>query len=161
MNAHDVMRTALDSADYILNAYLGDFSDEDLLVRPTELANHTAWQLGHLIVSTDVTLKFFDAAVPLPDGFVSRYTKETARLNDAKDFDSKAVYFEIFAQQKAAVLKVLAGKSESDFDLPGEEKMRAYAPTIGTMLLIESTHMLMHLGQFAVARRKLGKPYIM
>ncbi len=33
-----------------------------------------------------------------------------------------------------------------------------YAPTVGALFLMIGNHPLMHAGQFAVVRRKLGKP---
>ena len=49
---------------------------------------------------------------------------------------------------------------EADFDKPGPESMREYAPTIGAVLMLLATHWLMHAGQFVPIRRKLGKPPI-
>ena len=51
MNAKDVLLQTIGMGDHILNAYLGDLSDADLLLRPVEGQNHIAWQLGHLISS--------------------------------------------------------------------------------------------------------------
>ena len=41
-------------------------------------------------------------------------------------------------------------------DLP--ESMRAYAPTVASVLTLLGTHLLMHAGQFVPIRRKIGKP---
>ena len=51
MNAHDAIKASMTVPDMIMNSYLGDLTDEELLVRPTEGANHIAWQLGHLLTS--------------------------------------------------------------------------------------------------------------
>ena len=41
----------MDTAEMIAMAYLDDLTDEELLVRPAEGANHILWQLGHLVAS--------------------------------------------------------------------------------------------------------------
>ena len=48
MNAKDVIRGLFGMNDFVLNEYLKDMSDTDLLIRPVPGANHIAWQLGHL-----------------------------------------------------------------------------------------------------------------
>jgi hypothetical protein len=49
MNIREVIKTALTNSQSLLDMFLGDLSDADLLVRPIPEANHPAWQLGHLI----------------------------------------------------------------------------------------------------------------
>ena len=46
----------------------------------------------------------------------------------------------------------------ADFDKAAPESMKDYAPTVGDAFLILGSHWLMHAGQWAVLRRKLGKP---
>ena len=80
MNAHDAIKSATATADFVWKSYLADLSDADLLLRPVPGANHILWQLGHLVQSTRDT---FEEAVPgsmppLPDGYARRYTSETA-----------------------------------------------------------------------------------
>jgi hypothetical protein len=61
-------------------------------------------------------------------------------------------------QAKAAILAAIDATPESEFDKPGPEPMREYAPTVGAGLLILGQHWMMHTGQFVPIRRKLGKP---
>src|SRR5947209_5379784 len=49
MNGRAAIQSALDSTKHLLQWYVSDLSDADLLVRPAPGANHIAWQLGHLI----------------------------------------------------------------------------------------------------------------
>ncbi len=51
MITHDAVEANLRMAHMLLHAYIEDFTDEELLVRPVAGANHVAWQLGHLICS--------------------------------------------------------------------------------------------------------------
>ena len=49
MTGKEAIRTALQSTQQMLGMYLSDLADQDILVRPVPVANHIAWQLGHLI----------------------------------------------------------------------------------------------------------------
>ena len=78
MNGSQVIGTALASTQHIVNWYVSDLSDADLLVRPTAGANHIAWQLGHLIASETrlVRSQLPDASYPgLPAGFAEQHAQ--------------------------------------------------------------------------------------
>src|SRR4051794_28361192 len=98
MKATDAIKSALKSTQHLLEWYVSDLSDADLLVRPVPGANHTAWQLGHLIVGESflVRTELPDAAYPdLPAGFTERYTKETAPIDTPTAFHTKAEYVDL------------------------------------------------------------------
>lgn len=163
MNYRDLINGNLELGHFLLNAHLADFQDDEIFKRPVPNANSAAWQLGHLISSTQGMITFFDPqlAPELPADFGSRYTKLTASENDPLKFHTKAEYLDLFAKQKNAVKQFIERCSESDLDKPAPEKIRAYAPTIGAMLMLCGSHITMHIGQVAVLRRALGKPNIM
>jgi hypothetical protein len=159
MNTKDALRLAMEGAG-VCDAYLADLSDADLLVRPAPDCNHIAWQLGHLIQSEHEML---DAVSPgsmpkLPAGFKEKHTKEKAKSDNPKDFLTKAEYVDLARQQRAGTQSVLEKLSERDLDRPAPESMRSYCPTVGSVFAMQGTHWLMHGGQWAVVRRKLGKP---
>jgi DinB superfamily len=161
MKVQDAIRTSLTSTQNMLNMFLGDLSDADLLVRPVPGANHIAWQLGHLIASEANMSKGYlkDAAYPeLPAGFADRHNKETA----AKDagFLTKAEYLGLFNKTRQATIDAVAKLSETDLDAPITGNMASMVPTLGALLLLNSDHVMMHAGQFSVVRRKLGKPVL-
>src|SRR5262249_13555501 len=95
MNAKDAIRYALQSTQHMLPMYLEDLSDADLLVRPVPNANHIAWQLGQMI---SAEVKLLATAIPgakfpeLPSGFAERYTKETSKDDNPKNFLTKKEY---------------------------------------------------------------------
>ncbi len=76
MNARQAIKESMNTSNMIVHAYLEDLSDEELLVRPVEGANHIAWQLGHMISSehnlTEMTCP--GSMPPLPEGFANKYT---------------------------------------------------------------------------------------
>lgn len=162
MNAKEAIRTALASTQHILNWYLSDLSDADLLVRPVPAANHIAWQLGHLIHAERFLLgQLPGAAYPeLPVGWSDQHGKNTAAVEPPHGFATKTEYVNQFNTAREATLATLAKMSEADLDKPTQGNMAPFAPTLGALLLLQSNHTLMHAGQFTVVRRKLGKPVL-
>jgi len=158
MNTKDAIKYALESSQNMVNMYLGDLSDADLLVRPAPGANHIAWQLGHLIAAE---AGYFlpkipgAATVQLPAGFAQQHGKETAGSDSG--FLKKDEYLALFKTCRAATQATVDKLSESDLDKPSGWQM---APTIGKLLLTVANHDMMHAGQFTVVRRKLGKPVL-
>jgi hypothetical protein len=160
MNARDAVKATFNLPDMLCKSYLDGLSDADLLVRPVPGSNHIAWQLGHLIASDQDFVEGLcpGLASPLPAGFVEKHKKETAESNNPKDFYKKDEYLKFYDQTRAAVLKMVDTVSESDYEKPAPEKFRSYCPTVVSVLMMSSAHWMMHVGQWAVVRRKLGKP---
>lgn len=161
MKGTEVVRNALRSTKFLIDGFLGDLSDADLLVRPAGGANHIAWQLGHLIQSERglVQEQLPQAKYPdLPAGFAQKHGMD--RTNSDGDFCTKAEYVELFARTREATEAALATLSDEDLDRPSVGKMSPFAPKLGDMLLLVANHSLMHGGQFSVVRRKLGKPVL-
>ncbi|MGE0607327.1 MAG: DinB family protein [Pirellulales bacterium] len=160
MNAKDTIRMALASADQIAMGYLEDFTDAELLTRPVPGANHIAWQLGHLVASEHGLMEAIlpGSMPPLPAGFKEKYTNDTASGDKPEAFHTKAELLKSRAEQRAGTLKALESVSESDLDKPSPEQIRGYAATWGAVFLLQGTHTTMHAGQWAVSRRKLGRP---
>jgi hypothetical protein len=159
--AKNILRGAVEGAHWITRAYVEDLTDAELLVRSVPEANHIAWQLGHAIGGTQEMLAAIGhETFALPDGFVEAYAPATAGSNDPAKFATKAQYLAWMDQAKAASLAAIEATPEADLDKPGPEKMREYAPTVGSVLMLVATHWIMHAGQFVPIRRKLGKKVI-
>lgn len=159
MNTKDTIRRSIQSTDMIVNGYLGDLTDAELLVRPVPGANHIAWQLGHLVAAENMLI---DAIAPgtmpkLPAGFKEKYSKETAAIDDPKAFHSKNEYLELMKEQRAGTFAALEKMSDADLEKPAPEQFRAYVPQVADIFLMQGNHALMHAGQWAVVRRKLGR----
>jgi hypothetical protein len=159
MSLKNHIRWLVESCHRITGSYVQDLTDADLLLRLVPGMNHIAWQLGHLIASTEKMLGWVGQPGPaLPAGFAEAHSKETAACDDPKKFATKEVYLDLMAKAKAASLAAVDAIPESNFDDPGPEAMREYAPTVAAVLTMLGTHWLMHAGQFVAVRRKLGKP---
>jgi uncharacterized damage-inducible protein DinB len=163
MNAKEAIKSSLQSTQGMLANFIGDLSDADLLVRPVPNANHIAWQLGHLI---DAEAGFFGNMLPgyvapeLPAGFAEQHGKGTAAVEPPKGFYTKQQYLDLFNKARAATIACVDKMSDADLDKPTPPKFTQFAPTLGALLLMTSTHTMMHAGQFTVLRRKLGKPIL-
>lgn len=160
MDSRAAIRSSYNCADMICQGYLNDLTDADLMVRPVPGSNHIAWQLGHLIVSdSEMVNAVCPGAIPaLPDGFAAKFTKDTAGSDNPSDFYPKDKYLELFSVLRKGTLEALSKQSDEDLDQPAPESMRSYAPTVGDMFALIGIHWVMHGGQWAVTRRKLGRP---
>lgn len=159
MNANDAIRHAITGSDKVVGAYLGDLTDAELLARPVPGANHIAWQLGHLIQAEhDLINMVCPNSMPaLPAGFKEQYAKEKAGVDDAKAFHTKAEYQKLMAEQRAGTLAALAKLSDTELDKEAPEPIRGYCSTVADVFLMQPSHVMMHAGQWAVTRRKLGR----
>ncbi len=162
MQVRDAIKAGLVGSQNLVNMFLADLSDADLLVHPVPNANHIAWQLGHLILSEAGMLKVNPAfAFPeLPAGFAEQHDKSKAFLNPPKGFAAKEKYVDLFQKTRQATLAGVAKLSDKDLDQALTGPMAEWAPTLGAMLELVNNHTMMHLGQFTVVRRKLGKPVL-
>lgn len=162
MTPNDVIAAALAQDIQVLQFTLGDFTDADMLARPAPAANHAAWQLGHL---TLVEYNSGNAVKPgsmpeLPAGFADRFHKDKARSDNPADFPKKAELIAQFERVRRATVAWAKAMTPNDYAAPTPEKLRGWAPTVGQLPIALSGHLAMHVGQFQVIRRKLGKPVL-
>jgi hypothetical protein len=161
MTAKDVIKQTMELLRPVATGYLSDMTDTDLFVRPVPQANHIAWQLGHVISGEHQMVTSLGHQMPnLPQGFAEAYTSETATSDDRAKFATKNEYLALMDKMRAATVAALQATPEADFEKPAPESMRSYAPTVGAAWIIIAMHELMHAGQWAVVRRKLGKPVL-
>ncbi len=163
MTGKDAVKSVLRSTESIMDMYLGDLSDAEILERPAPSANHIAWQLGHLIKSEIELVKsqVSSAVYPeLPAGFAERHTKEASRVDPPKGFAGKTEYLNLFKKVRGATIATLDKLSDADLDKPTTGQMAPFAPRLGDFFILVSNHVLMHAGQFTALRRKLGKPVL-
>lgn len=163
MNAKDAIRSTMDMSLTVLNTYVSDLSDEDLLRRPHPDCNHLAWQLGHLISSEVGLLEGIcpGKAPELPAGFAERHAKENRQVDDPSQFATKQQYLDLFQNVRQATLAALDQLPDSELDSPSPENYRQYFPTVGHLFGLIASHPMMHAGQFVIVRRQLGKPVVM
>jgi hypothetical protein len=171
MNTKDAILYVLNTARYVTNAYLSDLSDQELLIRPTPGAHHIAWQIGHLLLSEAMMVNAVTpgSAISFPAGFEVLHAAPKGPAEPAAAYADSAVpgafytkdrYVDLRTRLRAKTLELIDSIPLNELDAPGPEKMRAYAPTKGAVLLAIGTHEMMHSGQWAVVRRYLNKPVV-
>ena len=162
MNPAELLSDVLTRSGKMLNDTLADFSDADMLVRPCPGANHATWQLGHLTVAEGGLLNMVGEGLVQgpPAEFAAKFSKETASKDDAGFFPKKAAVLEQFNKINAAVAAWAKTLKPEDLAKPTKGRMVDFAPTTGHVIALLSNHNMMHIGQFQVIRRKLGKPIL-
>jgi DinB superfamily len=160
VNSRQALKSGISGGEHLVDAYLADLSDADLLVRPVPGTNHIAWQLGHLIASENQMLEAVrPKSMPaLPEGFRQKHNKETAKSDDPKAFLTKAQYLDLFKKQRGATMAVLESMSDEELGREAPESLRSFVKRVGDVFAMQGTHWVMHAGQWAIVRRKLGKP---
>ena len=156
------IKTSLNLPSFVVQTYLQDLTDDQLLIRPHEGANHIAWQLGHLIAAEHSLNNMVcpDAMPPLPEGFAEQHGKETASSNEQSDFCTKDEYLRLMEEQRAATLALLDTLSDEELEQPAPEKIQQFGATVGAVIGGQSAHWMMHAGQWVIVRRQLGKDAI-
>jgi hypothetical protein len=145
----------------MIDSFLKDFSDSEMFFRPAKGANHATWQMGHLCNSTLGMVKGCDPTVAFSFEDDSRFGKSKAPIDDAAFFPAKAEIMERFDKAMETAAAWVAKLSDADLAKPSPERLKGFAPTIGNVALLLGAHPLLHIGQFSVMRRALGKPHIM
>ncbi len=160
MDAKTALKSGIDTGNMVSMAYLDDLTDEEMMKRPHPGCNHIKWQVGHLIASEHQMIEGVapGSMPPLPEGFVEKYSKETATSDDPSAFDSKDELLRVYQEQRAGTLAALAATDDAALSGAAPESMQAYAPTVGSAFSMQGGHWLMHAGQWAVLRRQLGRP---
>jgi hypothetical protein len=146
-------------SDFIVEAYLKDLTPQEMFARPCDGANHIAWQLGHLIGSEWWLMdKVAPGKMkPLPEGFAEQHKKPTACIDDASCFLSKEEYLKLAKDVRGQTLNVVESLTPADLSKP-VTGVPPFLKTIGETILFVGPHWIMHAGQWAITRRKLGKP---
>jgi uncharacterized damage-inducible protein DinB len=163
MSPKDVLRGNMAMADNVVNGYIADLNDSDLMIRPVPGMNHIAWQLGHIISAERHFAELISpgSSPALPEGFDAAHSKEAAAGDDPSKFRTLAEYQSAWKAQRAATLAVLDAVPEADLGKADPDKYPPYAPTVAALLGMIGLHPLMHAGQFVAVRRLLGKPISM
>jgi hypothetical protein len=157
MKAHEPIKYSIDMTSQVCLGSLADLTDAEMFHRPDPACNHINWQLGHLIVAEHelIAKEFPGALPPLPAGFAEKYTKETAKVDNPKAFATKAELLEVHQKQRAAALAALDKTTDAELS----RALEGWTPNVGALFLAASgAHWMMHVGQWAVIRRQLGRP---
>lgn len=95
-----------------------------------------------------------------PAGFAEKFSKENSKIDDPKAFPSKKELVELLSKTRQKTVAWAKGLSDADMAKPVVGNMNKMCPTVAHMALMQIGHIAMHVGQFQVIRRKLGKPIL-
>lgn len=147
----------------MLRMTLTDFSDADMLVRPVTAANHALWQLGHLVIAEWHLLEASGVKgviPPPPEAWLAKFSKETSRIDDASFFPNKSTLLEALENSRKASAAWARTLTETQLNQPITGSIGNFAPNLGRLAIALGDHTAMHVGQFQVIRRALGKPVL-
>lgn len=162
MESINAIKSAFGLTDMVLNSYIGDLDDAELMQRPGKGCNHIAWQLGHLISSEANLLNMIKdgSAIDLPEGFADKHSKETTGSDDAAQFCSKQEYVDLYQKTRENTVATLGSLTQEEMAAPAPEHFQAFCPTMGDLAMMIASHPMMHVGQFVPVRRALDKPIV-
>jgi hypothetical protein len=160
MDSREAIKASFVLPDFAWKSYIEDLSEDDLLIRVMPGINHIKWQIGHLIASEHSLIEAVcpGSMPPLPEGFAEAHSREKSSVDDPQAFPPKAEYLRVFHEQRAGTLAALDTLSDADLDRPSPERIQRLGRNVGSIFAMQPTHWMMHAGQWAVLRRKLGKP---
>jgi hypothetical protein len=144
----------------MIGSFLKDFSDAEMFFRPAKTANHAIWQMGHLANSVRGMVTMCDPSVAFPFEDDTRFGKSKASIDDPAFFPGKAELLGRFDQAMDIAAGWVAKLSDAELAKPTPERMQAFAPTVAALAMLVASHPFMHIGQFTVMRRALGKPIL-
>lgn len=141
---------------------LADLSDADLMTRPVPGANHAIWQLGHLLCSEEWMMNQVKPGPSLlPEGFAEKFKNDKVGIDDQSKFATKAELLDLLTKVRMSTIEKIAGLTTADLarKIPSPFR-KGEETTIEFLCQMPAGHTMMHLGQFQVLRRKLGKPIL-
>ena len=162
MDAKQAIAMTLNTSSMVLNAYISDLTDEELLERPGPGCNPIAWQLGHLIVAGCSLLNAVaeGAAPELPEGFAEQHGKDAATGDAPANYCTKQQYIELADKVQAATKEALEKAPAESLDEATQGPMAERFPTKGSVWVLLAMHGMMHAGQFVPVRRRLDKAVV-
>ncbi len=128
-----------------------------MLTRPCDNANHTAYVLGHISWTDDTFLTALagtDSA--LPQGWADKFGMNAALSDDASSYPSKEELVRVMTERREAMIAWLSSLSHDELVAPVEGDLAQFASTRAALPGTLAFHEGFHAGQMSVCRRKLG-----
>jgi hypothetical protein len=153
-------RTLNNLMRHFAKSLVKDIDDADMATQPFEGANHPAWILGHIVVSTDGVLKLLGQEPTAPPEWQSLFGRGSSVSTDRSIYPSKET---LIASLETAFDRANSAASDANEDqIAGPhqlEMLQRGLPTKGDLIaLLLTTHVAQHLGQLSAWRRAMGRP---
>ena len=158
LTANDIVAHSLSVSKGMMHRYVDDLSPHEMLHRPTEKANCTAWLVGHLVLSERGGLKALGVSdlPPLPDGFEKRFSRDEG-CPQASEFGEVSQLMPLFDQHRDRLIDAVRRAAPEQLAKPLEKPHPLFA-TVGELANFLAQHATLHAGQITIIRRSLGRP---
>jgi uncharacterized damage-inducible protein DinB len=145
---------------HFAKALVKDIDDADMAKQPFEGANHPAWILGHIVVSTDGVLRTLGQAPTAPPEWQPLFGRGSTVSADRAAYPSKAALLAAVETAFDRASAAAAATSEDQIAGPHQvEMLQRGLPTKGDLIaMLLTTHVAQHLGQLSAWRRAMGRP---
>lgn len=160
MTATEVLASLLESSLHLVQWTLGDFTDAEMLERPTPVSASVAWQIGHLAKEESGMIGRKTAMPPLPDDFVRKIIKDTRLATDPAALPTKQELLDQFTRTRQATIAWVRSLDPARLAEPNDVFAQV-CPQLHHLIELQVNHTMMHLGQWQVVRRLLNKPILM
>ena len=154
----EIIRSFFTLPDFMLNSYLEDMSDTELVETRIANVNLWNWQFGHLLFGEHHHMKELKIVDPpvFPNGFIELYTPDGVDSEKSKFF-CKAELFRIKKDVRNFTLTVLDSLTVEQLCSPTPESLKYLGPNVLSVFASEVGHWMHHIGQLALIRKSLGK----
>lgn len=142
-----------------LEKLLDGIDDQRMAEQPLG-ANHPAWILGHLTVTTGFGLKLLGQKLPYPKHWLTQFGPGSQPSSSRQDYPGKEELLLTFRQttQQLIGLVPLVTPEQLAAENPGRI-LKEELPTVGDILAhLLTTHLATHIGQLSTWRRIQGLP---
>jgi hypothetical protein len=156
----DQERTLNNLMRHFAKSLVKDIDDADMAREPFPAANHAAWVLGHIIVSTDGVVKLLGGEATTPEEWNALFGRGSTMSYDRAAYPSKDELLAALEKTFDAACAAAAIATPEQCARPHHvEMLRRGLPTTGDLIaMLLTTHVAQHLGQLSAWRRALGKP---
>ena len=145
--------------DY-LGEQLTDVAPAALVAQPSGMANHPAWQIGHLTFTCQMLAGVLGVPEWLPEDFATRYGAGSAPTADVTRYEPKDEALAMLRDAQYRITEFVERADESQLISPfPDPAYRDVFPTVRhalTQVLVG--HTAYHVGQVAAWRRAMGLP---
>jgi hypothetical protein len=157
--ALDVLREQMRAIHHVLRLNADGISQEDSLLQPQPGGNCFNWNVGHLVLTNELTLKLLGQPPVLGEEALQRYARGSARLRRADEAMPLEKLLAAWDEGCAGIGQGLAKLNPERLAEPAPFSPRNNPDeTVGTLLSILMFHQAAHTGQTSLLRCMAGKP---
>lgn len=150
------MIAAFDYTVHFIEQSVADLSETEMVEQPTNVPNHGAWTIGHMIFSCQGIAAELGTEPWLPDDWEARFGYGSRPSSDPSRYPDKSEMLLLLTDAASRLRGAVLAADESVLKQPLPDES---LPTMGHLLIqVIVGHSAYHAGQLAVWRRAIGKP---